>query len=160
MSSVLQADGAVVAAVDTPLAAIAESLSQVGATSSVEEPQAETVETVLPCIQVRDSATHKNGQVYEVELFGSGCLECSHLVEDGDVEYKKCHFTMGNTACPAAFIKLTFIGERVKWDKKIDNVLGMTPDVNRRNKLLALIDAAKEIESDALQAHVLGRLGL
>lgn len=51
----------------------------------------------------------------KLEVFGSGCLECSHLVDDPELvvssEVPPCHFKLGGSHCPARFVRITMIPE-------------------------------------------------
>ena len=106
------------------------------------------------------SQSHKHQTCFHVQLFGPGCLECKHLVEDAEVDFKKCHFTMGNTHCPAAYFKLGFVGERVKWEKKVERIRALPAGVDRTNRTLALLDAVREIENQDLRHRILGMIGI
>lgn len=143
----------------SPLDAVVQTLT--GAAPQVEPEQDDdnSSVTTVPCIQMSDSDQHKGGTCFHVELFGSGCLDCKHLVDDAEVDYKKCHFQNGNVACPAAYIRISFIGEQVKWESRVRKVQELPKGENRTNALLALIDKAKEIESDSLRSYVMGLLG-
>jgi hypothetical protein len=44
-------------------------------------------------------------------LYSAACLTCKSLVEYGTVKNKDCHYTQGNAQCPAAEVKIVFIGE-------------------------------------------------
>lgn len=148
----------------TPLDAMLQGLADTGDASAEhttgDVPTDDGSSSFIPCIQVSDSPMHKDNTVYTVELFGSGCLECTHLVEDAEVEYKKCHFLQGNTACPAAYIRIGFIGERVKWENRVRKALDQPKGPGRTARILALLDDARGIESDSLREHVLGMLGI
>jgi hypothetical protein len=125
--------------------------------SGIEE---SSTSTNVPCIDAMDSPMHHEGIVYNIELFGTGCLECKHLVDDADVDYKVCHFSKGNMACPAAYIRIKFIGDRVKWEHRVKKLTAMPRGSDRTNRMLMLVEQAKEIESDALREHVLQMIGL
>lgn len=41
-----------------------------------------------------------------IEIFKPECLGCGHLVPFVDHKYKKCHFSRGNTHCPAQSVQI------------------------------------------------------
>lgn len=42
-----------------------------------------------------------------VEIFQEKCLTCSHLVAFAQKSYSKCHFSKGNTQCPAQSLRIS-----------------------------------------------------
>ena len=106
------------------------------------------------------SPLHKDGTCFHVQLFGTGCLECISLVEGAEVDYKKCHFTQGNTNCPAAYFRVEFIGERVKWEGKVKRIQALDDGVDKTNRKLELLDDVRNIEDGDLRQRLLTMLGL
>lgn len=148
---------------DTPLGALQTSLAAVGEVNNapVDAPRARLDVDDNPMLVVETgSPLHKNGTVFEVQLYGDGCLDCKHLVEGADVDYKKCHFIQGNEHCPAAYFKIVYIGDRVIWDKKVKRAKDLPQGADRTNRLLALLDEARDIESDDLRQHIMGLIGI
>jgi hypothetical protein len=41
-----------------------------------------------------------------VEIFCENCLQCKHLVPHAQQSFKQCHYSKGNTKCPAAEIQI------------------------------------------------------
>lgn len=46
-----------------------------------------------------------------LEVYSSRCLRCSHLVEGAPRRYDSCHYTAGNTDCPAAEVRIVPTGK-------------------------------------------------
>lgn len=143
----------------SPLAVLQSSMPEVsgvekavGSFQEVEENPMLVVETGSPM--------HKDGTCFHVQLFGTGCLDCVSLVDGAVVEYKKCHFTQGNTNCPAAYFRIEFIGERVKWESRVKRIQGMTEGVDKTNRKLELIDDVRNIEDGDLRQRILTMLGI
>ena len=111
-------------------------------------------------LEVIDSALHKNGQCFNVQLYADGCLDCKSLVQDAQTDFKKCHFTAGNLHCPAQYFKISFIGEKVKWEKRISKIKAMPIGAERTDCMLGLIEKARDIESDDLRTQILGLIGI
>lgn len=105
-------------------------------------------------LDLSEGATRKQ-DVAVVSLYADGCFDCKHLVEGGEVDYTKCHFTRGNVHCPAQNVRIQFVGARVRWDKKLQKLSEMEAGVTRRNAVLALSDEAREIEDESLRNYVL-----
>jgi hypothetical protein len=125
-----------------------------------QQPQQADEADVQRFVFGEDSATHKGGTCVVVNLFGSGCLDCIHLVEDADTDFRKCHFSKGNTNCPAAIMRIQFVGARVKWEAKAKKVLAMEKGTDRQNAIMAFMDEAREIEEQGLRQYVLGLVGI
>ncbi len=111
-------------------------------------------------LEVIDSPLHKNGQCFNVQLYADGCLDCKSLVQDAQTDFKKCHFTAGNLHCPAQYFKISFIGEKVKWEKRISKIKAMPVGAERTDCMLGLIEKARDIESDDLRTQILGLIGI
>lgn len=142
----------------SPLSALTSSLPEVSPVAPGSNFQ-EVDENPMLLVET-GSALHKDGTCFHVQLFGSGCLDCTHLVADAEVTYKKCHFSQGNMHCPAAYFKIEYIGDRVIWEKKVSRIEAMPSGVDRTNRKLELIDAAREIDDADLRHRVLSLLGL
>lgn len=52
-------------------------------------------------------------------LYSVACLTCKSLVENGTVKNKDCHYTQGNTQCPAAEIKIVIVGEALDYAQRV-----------------------------------------
>jgi len=65
---------------------------------------------------------NKEGTMLVLQAYASGCLECTALVLDPDLPQSsslpKCHFSLGNTNCPAASCRIEFVGEKVQFMNK------------------------------------------
>lgn len=142
----------------SPLAVLQSSLPDVSPEKvssnfqDVEENPMLVVETGSPA--------HKDGTCFHVQLFGSGCLDCVSLVDGAEVAYKKCHFMQGNLHCPAAYFRIEFIGDRVKWESKVKRIKDLPDGVDKTNRKLALLDEARNIEEGDLRQRILTMLGL
>lgn len=81
--------------------------------------QDETVSVEIPtCIDVQPD---DQGGQWTINLYADGCLDCSSLMQGGIEDYSNapCHFSQGNQHCPAASIKMVFVGPRVVAIKRI-----------------------------------------
>ena len=56
-----------------------------------------------------------------IPLFHKACKDCGHLFADERKLYENCHFSKGNTACPA---RTLYIGVGVNIEKASDGVAG------------------------------------
>lgn len=43
-------------------------------------------------------------------LYSRNCKRCKHLDPDEDTAYDDCHFSKGNTQCPASEVRLVVVG--------------------------------------------------
>lgn len=50
-------------------------------------------------------------------VYSEKCLRCSHFVEGAQRTYTKCHFSKGNSYCPAKEVRVVIAG-RMKYLKK------------------------------------------
>lgn len=92
-----------------------------------------------PCLDTEDSTNNTSGINLIVEAYAPGCLDCSHLVPTGLNEYTDCHFSTGNTFCPAQSIKIVFTGRRNIFLKKLTDAR-KSCDSNRVLKILATLE--------------------
>jgi hypothetical protein len=44
-------------------------------------------------------------------LYSAKCKRCKHLDPEESKAYTKCHFTSGNTECPAQEVQFAIVGE-------------------------------------------------
>jgi hypothetical protein len=160
---VQQATSPVMAAPDTPLGAVMQSPQldpNAGATAEAAS-AAVAEEDTRPGYQkflgIIEGDTPKQDTVV-VDLYADGCLDCKHLVEGADTDFVKCHFSRGNVHCPAANVKIQFVGARVRWDKKIEKIEAMEAGIGRTNAQIAMSIEAQEIEEESLRTYVLGKL--
>lgn len=139
---------------DTPLGAVL-AMTQTG---EQPEPVDEAIEDDTPgyhrFLDLSEGPTRRQ-DVAVISMYATGCFDCKHLVDGGEIDYTKCHYSRGNTHCPAQNVRIQFVGARVKWDKKLHKLQAMEPGVTRRNAVLALSDEAREIEDEALRNYVL-----
>ncbi len=52
-------------------------------------------------------------------LYSANCMTCSHLSETGDVAHIECHYSKGNTQCPASEVRFVVVGEAQEYARKI-----------------------------------------
>lgn len=146
------------AAPDTPLGAVMQSPELGQAMPPIAQQE---VEDPTPgynkFLDLQEGDTPKQ-DVCIVNVYADGCFDCKHLVEGASVDYVKCHFSRGNTHCPAANIRIHFVGARVKWDKKLAKIEAMEAGIARTNAQIALSTEAQEIEEDNLRTYVLGKV--
>ena len=108
-----------------------------------------------------DSKDHKGGTCVVVNLFGSGCLDCAHLVEDADTDFRKCHYSKGNTHCPALVLRIQFVGARVKWEIRAKKILAMENGLDKQNaKINYLSQVNEEIDTDTLRYYAMSLIGI
>ena len=164
---------AAAAAADTPLAAVLQATQthQAAALEPADEAEDEQALADVPVnkqvddyisrfVYAEESSIHLGGVVGVINFFGTGCLDCKHLVEGAEMDYRNCHFSKGNQNCPARSLRVQFIGERVKWESKVNKVKALPNEsLERRVALRNLYDQACNIEDEGLQAHVLSLLG-
>lgn len=110
---------------------------------------------IPPCVDTEDSNHNPSGIKLIVEAYAPGCLDCSHLVPTGANEYSDCHYSNGNTFCPAQSIKILFTGRRNVFLNKLKSARA-TGDSNRVLKILATL----EKEPIELKDYVLSKSGI
>lgn len=52
-------------------------------------------------------------------LYSSNCKRCGHLDPEEEKKFNKCHFSAGNTECPAQEVQLAVVGEAIRLAKAI-----------------------------------------
>ena len=52
-------------------------------------------------------------------LYSEKCLTCKHLVEIGKVDNRDCHYSKGNTECPASEVRLVIVGEALSYAQQV-----------------------------------------
>lgn len=52
-------------------------------------------------------------------LYSADCMTCSHLSETGTTAHVGCHFSKGNTECPAAEVRFVVVGEALEYAKRV-----------------------------------------
>ena len=78
-------------------------------------------------------------------LYSTNCLNCSHLVEAGKVEYDKCYYkTSSNKQCPASEVRIVITGKALRYAEK---VLKARADRNITREAVLLSLVAKESEA-------------
>src|ERR1700730_15176439 len=80
-------------------------------------------------------------------IYRPECLKCSHLVELGNKTYDKCHYTKGNTHCPASEVKIVVIGQALLYAGKVK----LARDARDSEKEAALMNAVAS-KSKAFQS--------
>jgi len=96
------------------------------------------------------------GSGFKVALYADGCVNCSHLFPHPDNNPQdSCHFTVGNTNCPAAYIRFEVVGKRISLLKRITEARNKK-DSNRVLQLLTKLD---ELNLDD-KNWVLSQIGL
>jgi hypothetical protein len=148
---------------ETANAVIADALTRVAAPQNgnteqpVEEVDTEAVTLSLPPTiefmeNVKDTFA---GHAFEVKLYGEGCLECGHLVPSCEEKQTKCHFSNGNQFCPAASIRVAFVGQRMRYINRLKKAQA-AKDANRVMKVL------QDLENESIEdkTYVLEQVGL
>lgn len=90
------------------------------------EAEDETSDSVeLPSnVEMNEVDTNPEGVGFTIRIFGTGCLECSCLVNDPELEQipenklPSCHFTKGQDLCPARAVYIQPVGTRVLFVRK------------------------------------------
>jgi hypothetical protein len=166
----IQANGESVAAAnenfDASVASVLTGLADVpGIVASAPAPESATTEDTETTSASLDpelfdltpSATAPTGMSLTFKLYGQGCLECAALVEDASEPARKqpCHFSKGNTHCPASSARIEFVGERITYLARIRKARA-NGDSNRVIRLMT------ELENKPLSFKnaVLAELGL
>lgn len=52
-------------------------------------------------------------------LYSENCIKCKHLVTTAEKCYNKCHFSKGNSFCPAAELQIVVVGKAARWAKLV-----------------------------------------
>lgn len=52
-------------------------------------------------------------------LYNANCMQCKHLSETGSTAFVECHYSKGNTQCPAAEVRFVVVGEAVEYAKRV-----------------------------------------
>ena len=80
-----------------------------------------------------------NGTAFQIKLYGEGCTECGHLVSTAEEKQTDCHFSKGNSFCPAAFTRIVFVGHKMRFLQKLQKAQ-KSKDTNRILKVLSLLE--------------------
>lgn len=121
---------------------IENALSRVGTSAAAQDDvDPEVTNITLPpnFAFVENVPNSFNGNVFEVQLYGEGCTECKHLVPSAAEGQTNCHFSNGNPYCPAAYSRLTFVGERMQFVSRLRRAQ-TAGDSNRVLRLLAQLE--------------------
>lgn len=51
-------------------------------------------------------------------LYSARCKKCSHLDSEEKIAYDKCHYTKGNTECPAQDMQLAVVGQAKRFARE------------------------------------------
>ncbi len=131
-------------------------------TSPVVDPTASPAEKdgsaqfELPiCLDTEETTDNPASIKLVVEAFNKNCLKCSHLIPEASTEFETCHFSQGNTSCPAQSVKIVFVGMRQHYVKRLQEARD-TQDSNRVLRILAKLEA----ESLEVKEYVLRKVGL
>jgi hypothetical protein len=131
---------------DSPLVSISAEVSSMPVERHFELP---------PCIDTMETTDNPSSIKLVVEARSTGCLDCTHLVSTGSTEYTKCHFSAGNTSCPAQSVKIVFVGRRNFFLEKLKAARAKGDP----NAILRVM-AALEVEPLDLKNFVLTNVGL
>jgi hypothetical protein len=147
-----------VASVLTGLADVPGIIAPPAAAAAIAEDTETTSASLDPeLFDLTPSATAPTGMSLTFKLYGQGCLECAALVEDASEPARKqpCHFSKGNTHCPASSARIEFVGERITYLARIRKARA-NGDSNRVIRLMT------ELENKPLSFKnaVLAELGL
>lgn len=89
-----------------------------------------------------------DGRIIELRLYAESCPECPSLTpvyeEEGYVP-PDCHFSKGNLYCPAAHLRIRFVGEKLRALARLKKAQE-SGDVNRLTKAIAGLESL-DIES-------------
>ena len=147
---------------DAAQAVISDALTRVAAPPSGQEQEQEDDATeavtlsLPPTIEfVEDVKDTFSGHAFEVKLYGEGCLDCGHLVPSCEAKQSVCHFSNGNQFCPAASVRVVFVGQRMRFINRLKKAQA-AKDANRVMKVLQ--DLEKESIED--KTFVLEQVGL
>ena len=54
-----------------------------------------------------------------VAIYSDNCFECQHLVPSKTKKFSTCHFTKGNTHCPAQGVLLVVVGKAYRYAHQV-----------------------------------------
>jgi hypothetical protein len=97
----------------------------------------------------------QDGTAFEVRLYGEGCLDCAALVSSATEVQTSCHFSTGNVFCPAASLRVVFVGERMRLLSRLKKAKA-NGDTNRFISLMSSLES-QELET---KNFILRELGL
>lgn len=98
-----------------------------------------------------------DGKVVEIRLYAEGCLDCSDLVPsvENEGDHPDCHFSKGNVYCPAAHLRIRFVGAQLRLISKIKKAQAKQ-DVNRISVLMTELE---KLDLDS-RREILKEIGL
>lgn len=73
-------------------------------------------------------------------LYSAKCKSCGHLDPEEDRKYNKCHFSSGNTECPAQEVQFAVVGEAKRLASTIKKARA-TKDLAKEIEILTLVEA-------------------
>lgn len=135
---------------DTPTKPVAETVATAPAPTQEAEAD-DSGATELPSnVTWEEVDTNPQRVGFNIRIFGTGCLECSCLVEDPELpkipenKLPSCHFSKGQDLCPARAVRIQPVGEFVlfvrKWNK--------AKDAGDSNRILRYTKELGEMETD------------
>lgn len=75
------------------------------------------------------------------------CLRCSHLVDGAKKAFVKCHFSKGNSECPAQEVRIVPVGQALRFARAVMKARN-SRDVEKEAELLKVVSAkSKEFQS-------------
>lgn len=125
-------------------------------TAATEVEDEPVVMGLPPTLEFREDVPNTfSGNAFEVRLYGEGCLDCKHLVPSAEEAENDCHFSNGNSFCPAAFTRVVFVGHRMRYVSKINKYKAS----GNTNLLLKVLGDLEKEELDT-KDFVLKEVGL
>jgi hypothetical protein len=145
---------------DSPLATVLETIDTNAALESSagdagptpEDPaQSEAIEMV--------PFNTKRGVKFNLQLYSAECLNCGEINPAIEESYS-CSAADGNRHCPGTVFQIEFVGKRLYYEQKIDEIRAYPAGIERTNLTFAIIDKLRKLKDDNLRTHLLGYLGV
>jgi len=76
--------------------------------------------------------------VDHLALYSRNCKQCGYLDPEESRLFEKCHFTKGNTECPAQEIQIAVVGEAKRLARQVQR-LRASGNLEREAKLLGFV---------------------
>lgn len=73
-------------------------------------------------------------------LYSPRCKRCGHLDPDEERKFNKCHFSAGNTECPAQEVRFAVVGEAKRLAGAIKKARAAR-DIKKEIKILSLVES-------------------
>lgn len=76
-------------------------------------------------------------------LYSRNCKKCKHLDPEEKIAYDKCHYTNGNTECPAKEVQISVVGMARRFAKAMKKAQA-TSDVTRQIQILKAVEGRSD----------------